>query len=249
MTLGTLTETDSELVSRLLAPQTMAKVESFLLDTRTMTVRYKEPFWYNSAERTNPESSQNRFQRLGKGWLIVFQGRERVFPHLVGFTYIHQLLQHPSAPIAASQLMGAASVPRIDKHQAEEAVSLGLQPEGDLGDLIDKESLGRARGRLVELEEAEEEARLFGDSNGLEKIQDERDGLLGYITKAHRLDGKLRLTGSRSGKNRQAVWQAIHRAYEEIADEHPDLLRFLEASITTAGSCRYDPVKPTDWRL
>ena len=81
------------------------------------------------------------------------------------------------------------------------------------------------------------------------RIAAERDALVGALTEAYGLGGRVRRSGSAAERARTAVTARIRDAIRRIGDAHPELGRHLARSVRTGTFCVYEPDQPVRWSL
>jgi tetratricopeptide (TPR) repeat protein len=180
------------------------------------------------------------FRCEGPLWHLRYAGREVRLPDSKGLRDIAVLLGRPGTPVPAVELAAASA--------AGEHVE-GLHPQGDTGDVIDATARAAYRRRLRELEEEAEEADAAADAARSERIAVERDALVGQLSAAYGIGGRVRRTGSPAERARTTVTARIRAAMRRIAAAHPELGRHLETALRTGTLCVYRPEQPPAWRL
>ena len=65
------------------------------------------------------------------------------------------------------------------------------------------------------------------------------------------LGGRVRTSGATQERARVAVRKAVAKAIRQVADVDGPLGRLLTDTVSTGGTCRYepDPGRPTRWEL
>ena len=169
-------------------------------------------------------------------WLVGPEGAAAPLRALRGFGYLRELLRRPGQPVAALDLVGAAT---------------GVAVQAGLGDLLDQQALKAYRQRLRDLGEELTEAEEWSDIGRLEAARAERDALLDELARATGLGGRVRTAGSSQERARVAVQKAISAATGRIATVDEPLARHLQAGIHTGLNCSYqpDPAGNLDWVL
>ena len=188
-------------------------------------------------------------------WEISFQGCETFYLSDVnGLFYIHELLSNPNKEILVATLEMSNNDGAVGMHQ-ESDFEDGLNTDGDSSDeVMDATTRKEIKDRLLELIEDRKEAEAKGDEKALIKIDEETEGIRKYLASSSRLGGKSREMPSVDEKARQRVYKAIKKAYEKIELEGkcPDLVKYLNVSISKGYMCEYKPpVQPdnVDWIL
>ncbi|MGH3426774.1 MAG: hypothetical protein ACRDQZ_04290 [Mycobacteriales bacterium] len=174
----------------------------------------------------------------GGAWVIGAPGAKITVPNAKGLHYLRELVRRPGVDIAAVALSDAAS--GHPGHTMESA---------DLGETLDREALASYRRRLAELDAALDDADARGDQASAERLQHERDVLLGHVRAATGLGGRRRRTGSTDERARTAVRKALTATFVRIEANDRALARLLRDTIRTGTNCRYDPQpgQPITW--
>lgn len=176
------------------------------------------------------------FLRLGKTWLVVYNGVPKHVGHSVGMSYIALLLQAPGKQIHAAALRDLVS---------------GDGDEADLGSagkVADKKALKQYNARLAEIEEERAEARANNDLGRGELLITEREWYLEELRRAEGLGGKLREASSSDRERaRKSVSAAIDRALEAIRKEHKPLWLHLRTYVDTGNFPCYRADQSTPW--
>jgi len=190
------------------------------------------------------------FRRDGEVWTLAYRGREIRMRDSKGLRDLHALLARPRTGVAAldlaSVVTGGASAGYGAGTRAGPDV---LHPPSDTGEVIDAQARAAYRQRLRELEEAAAEADAAADIERSARIAAERDALVGALTEAYGLGGRVRRPGSAAERARTAVTARIRDAIRRIGDAHPELGRHLARSVRTGTFCVYEPDQPARWSL
>jgi hypothetical protein len=75
------------------------------------------------------------------------------------------------------------------------------------------------------------------------------DTLVDHLTAALGIDGRTRRTGGTAERARSAVTQRLRATIRRITEDHPELGRHLDVSITTGTYCTYRPEHPVHWQI
>ncbi|MGW9209855.1 ATP-binding protein [Embleya sp. NPDC055664] len=187
----------------------------------------------------------NVFRRSDRLWRLGYADREVMLPDSKGMHDLAVLLARPGTPVPALDLAttagpGAEAAPRADD---------ALHRPGDTGEVIDAAARSAYRRRLRELEGEAAEADAAGDAERSARIAVEHDALVGQLSAAYGLGGRVRRSGSPAERARTAVTARIHAAIDRITRAHPPLGRHLANTIHTGTLCVYSPEQPVTWRL
>lgn len=209
---------------------------------------YGEDTWFDPPPPTKPSDcppNEFVFRRDGDGWFISGFGEKGHFSDIVGFQYIHKLLQSPGKEILTVSLLS----------NGQETPMLG----GDA--VLDDKTKKDIQKRLDEIEAEIETARKNNDFAKVERLEEKRQELIDYIQSGVGINGRDRKLGDQADKVRVRVNNAVNRAYKKLAptesrkttktNKLKKLVAHLQASITIgAKSSSYHPHgTPPDWRL
>lgn len=173
-------------------------------------------------------------------WWVGRDGAPSVVRDLKGLHYLRHLLARPGVDVPALELSDA-----VAGHPGTGVA------EPDTGELLDRRALADYRRRLAELEEELDEAHAWSDEGRLARLGAEREALLAELRGATGLGGRVRTSGATQERARVAVRKAVAKAIGQVADVDGPLGRLLTDTVSTGGTCRYepDPGRPTRWEL
>jgi hypothetical protein len=186
----------------------------------------------------------NVFRRDGDYWIIRHRSAEFRLRDSKGLRDLRELLAHPGTSIAALDLATSLRE-RSRSRPAQDA----LRAPSDAGEVLDATARAAYRRRLQELEQEADEADAMGDTERSARLAAERDALLGALTAAYGLGGRVRRMGSPAERARTAVTTRIRDAIRRISQADPDLGEHLTRSVRTGTFCVYDPVTPAHWSV
>lgn len=181
-------------------------------------------------------STQRSFQRMGKGWLVCYDGKATVLPEHAGFCYMTYLLDRPEQRYSAEELMAAKN------HQDKRIY------QGSHGVIADREYLRDLHRQLVEVNEALTEAKENSDWANQERLERKKVKLLAIIAAAVGRGNRPRKTGP-SENARVSVFMAINRAKILTTELFPDLGRYLQATIFTGSILTFRPMAREEWNI
>jgi hypothetical protein len=101
--------------------------------------------------------------------------------------------------------------------------------------------------KIVELQADIREAEDHSDFLQLEKLQDEYDKLIDYLSQSMGIRGKVRESGNPVKKARSAVTWRIRSAIGRFESHHPQLGAHLSNAIKTGSFCSYQPERDLTW--
>lgn len=216
--------------------QGAAAIEALILTDRATALGTPDPTRPDRrlSATEAPSGQQPEFRIVGDVWHLVYDGDSCSIRDNKGMRDLAALLAAAGREIAVVDLAAEAGPP---------------PPEGDLGPSIDARARDAYRLRLVDLDEALDEADQRGDVHRCGLLAAERDALLAELAHAYGLGGRDRPQGDRAERARTAVTSRIRYAIRRIGQHHPALARHLDASIRTGRFCAYRPDRPIDWRL
>jgi hypothetical protein len=169
-------------------------------------------------------------RREGDLWCVRFHGASAHLRDLKGLADLAVLLARPGVDVHVLEL--AATGPH----------------DRDSGLVLDGAARAAYRRRLAELDEDRTAARDAHDLVRAERLDAERDAVLGELRGATGLGGRSRALGtSTSERARKAVTARLREAIHRIAAVLPDLGAHLDRSVLTGTTCRYAPTEPVTW--
>lgn len=215
------------------ALQWMINVNPYRGDTQL------KPFWEymgrsspDELKAAKPEVAVSHLNCFTQGegglWRLSFGGKQVQLPDLKGYHVLAQLLTNPYQPLHCTYLMGAKVV---EKGEA----------------VFDEKAKAAYRKRILELQEAIEEAEAALNSMRLAALQEEYDQLIDHLSQALGKGGQARKVAGTVEKSRTAVTWRIRSAIKKIAEAHPALGKHLEVSIQTGVFCEYTPEYEVEW--
>ncbi|SEF23137.1 hypothetical protein SAMN05421837_10227 [Amycolatopsis pretoriensis] len=163
-------------------------------------------------------------RRQGGHWLFVLDGRSALVEHSVGMGYLATLLDNPGHELTAVELAHGV---------VAEATS--AQP------VLDREATAHYRRWLANLEAELDEHEANHDAGRAEQVRTERDWLLGELSAAAGLAGRVREFAGAEEKARIAVGKAIRRALTRIAAADAVIGGVLRDGVHTGTRCSYRP--------
>jgi len=113
--------------------------------------------------------------------------------------------------------------------------------------LFDTKAKKQYEKKIAELQADMSEAEQRSDFSGLEKMQDEYDKLIEYLSHSLGIRGKVRESGNPVEKARSAVTWRIRSAIARIESCHPQLGAHLSNAIKTGSFCSYQPDREVTW--
>ena len=187
--------------------------------------------WDGQTASLQPEElrAPYRFLHRGEVWELAFRGEKILLPDAKGLHDLAKMLQHPEEEFHCTDLMGAG----IRESSSVEA--------------FDKQAKQNYRNRVARLQEEMEEARSFGDTSRLERLEHEYDELMAHLSSSIGLGGRTRVATTSVEKARSAVTWRIRSSIKKIEKQHPALAKHLKASIKTGTFCTYQPESAIDW--
>lgn len=163
-------------------------------------------------------------RRQGSHWLFALDGRSALVEHSVGMGYLATLLDNPGHELTAVELA----------HGVVAEVTSG-QP------VLDRTATAHYRRWLANLEAELDEHEANHDTSRAEQVRTERDWLLGELSAAAGLAGRVREFAGAEEKARIAVGKAIRRALTRIAAADAVIGDVLRDGVRTGTRCSYHP--------
>jgi TolB-like protein len=173
-------------------------------------------------------SVENYFRKEQAAWKLSFEGTVVQVPEVKGFNDIRKLLAQPGQVFHCAELMGSSVFQHGEK-------------------LFDGKARREYEKKILELQADIREAEFHNNFARLEKLQDEYDRLIEYLSESLQLNGKARESGSTVEKARSAVTWRIRNAIARIERHHAVLGIYLSNSIKTGTLCSYQPDRDFTW--
>jgi hypothetical protein len=181
----------------------------------------------------------NVFRFDGVVWTLSFAGRTAVMPDAKGLHDLHTLLASPRSDVPATTLIGVGS------SELSRAIhALGSDP------VLDGTARGAYRHRLAQLDELIDAALESGRDDTAAEADRERAALIEAIAQATGLHGRTRHLGDETERARKTVRARVADVLRRLDSHHPELAAYLRSTVSTGGSCRYEPHDAgTHWEL
>jgi hypothetical protein len=113
--------------------------------------------------------------------------------------------------------------------------------------LLDEKARKQYQKKLLDLQADIQEAEQQSNFVRLEKLQEEYDGLIDYLSQSLGLKGRARETGYTVEKARSAITWRVRNAIARIEQFHPMLGAHLSNAIKTGTLCSYQPDRDMVW--
>jgi TolB-like protein len=172
--------------------------------------------------------TDNYFVKEAAAWKLSYDGAMVQVPDRKGFADIQKMLIHPRQVFHCAELMGST----IEDHGEK---------------LIDEKARKQYQKKILDIQNDLHEAEQRSDFARVEKLQEEYDRLIEYLSKSLGLKGKTREAGSTVQKGRSAVTWRIRNAIAQIEQYHPMLGAHLSNAIKTGILCSYQPERDITW--
>jgi tetratricopeptide (TPR) repeat protein len=177
------------------------------------------------------------FRLDGDVWTISFAGRMVHMPDAKGLRDIHTLLGQPGTDVPVLVLLDPVRVtPQVSRR-------FGADP------ILDDHAKARYRHRLAELDGQIDRALEHNEDDRAAELDRERQALIDELRRATGLAGRSRRLGDEGERARKTVSARIRDSMRRLDDRHPELARYLRATISTGLTCRYQPTGDVTWRL
>ncbi len=184
----------------------------------------------NESKKTqiSPGQLENLFLKEPTGWKLSFENSAVQLPEVKGFFDIQKMLSQPRQLFHCAELMGNVVNEKGEK-------------------LFDAKAKKQYEKKLMELQADIREAEQRNDFSQLEKLQDEYDKLIEYLSQSLGIRGKIRESSNPVEKARSAVTWRIRSAIARIESYHPQLGAHLSNAIKTGSFCSYQPDRELMW--
>ena len=177
----------------------------------------------------------NAFRLDGENYQICFNGKRFSLSNSVGLWYVREFLTHPSAMFDPVELESART--GVNARSSNSST----------GESFDPEARRQYARQLAEIDEEIAEATSFNDIGRLEKLQNDRQGILDYVAKATRKGGKARVATDAS-KARKNIRQQVNRDLDRIRTFCPELAEHLRVAFLSDAMC-YQPDHDPRWQF
>ena len=174
------------------------------------------------------KGSNNLFVKDSAAWRVSYDGSLVQVPEVKGFYDLQKLLVEPRQLFHCAELMGS----RVD---------------GKGEKLLDDKARKMYQQKILELQNDMHIAEQNCDYSQVERLQEEYDQLIDYLSKSLGLKGKSRETGSTVEKARSAITWRIRNAIARIEQYHPPLGAHLANAVKTGTLCSYQPEREVQW--
>lgn len=171
---------------------------------------------------------QNSFVKDNVAWKLSYDGSIVQVPELKGFYDLQKLLVEPRQLFHCAELMGSKVNGRGEK-------------------LIDERARKVYQEKILELQNEMQTAEQNSDYAQIERLQEEYDQLIDYLSKSLGLKGKSRESGGTVEKARSAITWRIRNAIARIEQYHPPLGAHLANAVKTGVLCSYQPEREVSW--
>lgn len=188
-------------------------------------------------ESGDAPSDPYRFQRVGRVWVIAFEGRRCYIPQseASGLAYLQHLIARPGKVIGVAQLeqMVQGGLPLDTLSIGDEVVDRAALQEYE-------EEYRRLAGQLAR-------AREHNDDGEESRLITEMAKLLSAINASTGLNGRIRRSGDDVERLRTKVTKSLDRAIGALRSERSPLVEHLESSLSTGRNMAYCPVRELAW--
>lgn len=193
---------------------------------------------------------ENVFRQEGESWRIEYAGRRFQLRDSKGLGYLARLLAEPGREWHVLDLVAVrmGATPQVGSVTAQDLPS---QRGGDAGPVLDAAAKRAYRNRIVDLREAIEEARSWGDAERAALAEEELDAIARELSHAMGLGGRDRRAISEAERARVNVTRTVKAARLRIDEFSPELGHHLAGTVRTGAFCSYapDPRLPVVWRF
>ncbi len=143
--------------------------------------------------------------------------------------------------------VGLELLARLLDHSGQELPAIALAapgndlPLGDAGEMLDAQAMSAYKDRLEDLRGELTEAEEMGDRARATRAREEIDALATELSRGLGLGGRVRVAGSAAERARVNVQRHIRKAIRKIAEDLPELGRYLDWTVKTGTFCVYRP--------
>ena len=177
------------------------------------------------------------FRLDGDVWTIAFAGRLVHMPDAKGLRDLHTLLGQPETDVPVLVLLDPGrATPQVTRRFGADAI-------------LDERAKARYRHRLAELDGEIDRALDRHDDDRAAELDQERQALIDELRRATGLAGRSRRLGDEGERARKTVTARIRDSLRRLDQRHPELARYLRATISTGFTCRYQPTGDVTWKL
>jgi tetratricopeptide (TPR) repeat protein len=189
------------------------------------------------AAPVGPGRAPSVFRLDGDVWTIAFAGRMVHMPDAKGLRDLHTLLGQPGTDVPVLVLLDPGrATPQVARRFGADAI-------------LDQRAKARYRRRLAELDVEIDRALDRHDDDRAAELDHERQALIDELRRATGLAGRPRRLGDEGERARKTVTARIRDSLRRLDQRHPELARYLRATISTGFTCRYQPAGDVTWRL
>jgi tetratricopeptide (TPR) repeat protein len=177
------------------------------------------------------------FRLEGDVWTLAFAGRMIHMRDAKGLRDLHTLLGQAGTDVPVLVLLDPGrATPQSTGRFGSDAI-------------LDERAKARYRQRLGELDEQIDRALGRQDDDRAAQLDQERQALIDELRRSTGLAGRSRRLGDEAERARKTVTARIRDSLRRIDQRHPELARYLRATISTGLTCRYQPAGAATWRL
>ncbi|HVW26919.1 MAG TPA: AAA family ATPase [Polyangiaceae bacterium] len=176
--------------------------------------------------KQSPGAAALRLTHEGDTWLLAVGTTQIRIRDSLGARYLSRIAAEPECELHALDLAGAH----------------GDGTLGDAGEALDAEARAAYKRRLTELDEELREAESFQDGARISRARAEIEFLSTELVRAVGVGGRIRRQGSAAERARIAVTRRIRELIRRVAEQSPELGRYLDATVKTGTYCSYRPL-------
>jgi len=185
-------------------------------------------------EPTRTLSDHNQFKQIGDVWVLSYAHKTVHLKDALGLRDLGQLIANPGKEIHVRFLAsGQTKDKQVDTQET---------------DILDSQALKAYRHRILELEEAQQQAIQCENETRYTELENERDALQNELTKALGMSGRQRTFTSDDEKARKAISARIRSSIKRIESVHTELAEHLKESINTGNYCCYNTIQKMRWQ-
>jgi hypothetical protein len=199
--------------------------------------------------QVSPKEASPEFALIwnGSNWNFYFHRVLRTLPDGKGVCRLARVL--------SSGVDGISSLALVADHAASEPGALSTAHPQELHasdtverdeEVVDKKALAAYRRRLEEIDAEREEMREAGDSDGLSRLEEEREQILNAVREAAGMNGRVRRSGP-AVRARKAASNSLTATLEAIRSVNPTAYAHMEPRLKRGAICHYNADAGEQW--
>ena len=177
------------------------------------------------SEEEGSSTSKNIFRKKGDFWQVTYKGHEYNIVHTLGMDYISFLLRNQGQSFSVMKFSAAISngtteitmtLKNLPDKEFEEIYGLTKDNIDDVK-AMDRKTIRQVGERLRSLKIQLVKAKEKNDASKINKLSDEINLIVEYLSKSIGIGGKVRILGSKSIRESRRIRKNIDTALTNIA--------------------------------